>query len=404
MSVPLDRLYHYLHDIVNEDIVIYRFFPHGSKKIEDLKALDKNGNYDKWARLAPAIFHDQEPLTYCSYSIEDICKNEQFQLAKILCDIVCHPKISEYFTLDFNVLFWGTFYTKTLLIHSELHSDEVKKFEANNFVGVYCWSHALIAKDWYRYAQHDLRLPRSNFKKTFLIYNRAWRGTREYRLKFAELVVDYNLIDDCLMKFNPYDNDCYYKDYQYKNKNFQVNKTLENYFDLNTFTSDMSADYNNNDYQETQIEIVLETLFDDSRWHLTEKILRPIACGHAFILAGTPGSLKYLRKYGFRTFHGLIDETYDSILDPVQRLTTIAQEMKRLSNLDENQKNLIFSQLKTIACENRERFFSMEFQQQVIDEFRQNFDSAMKIVKKSYAGTHCKKIKKFCDIYFPNQF
>jgi hypothetical protein len=46
---------------------------------------------------------------------------------------------------------------------------------------------------------------------------------------------------------------------------------------------------------------------------LTEKALRPIACGQPFILAATPGSLQYLRSYGFKTFSGYIDETYDTI-------------------------------------------------------------------------------------------
>jgi hypothetical protein len=49
---------------------------------------------------------------------------------------------------------------------------------------------------------------------------------------------------------------------------------------------------------------VAETVFD-TRIHLTEKTLRPIACGHPFILAAGPGSLKYLQTYGFRTFSPL---------------------------------------------------------------------------------------------------
>ena len=40
MSIPLDRLYHYIENIAEEiysnPIIIYRFYPHGSKKHEDL--------------------------------------------------------------------------------------------------------------------------------------------------------------------------------------------------------------------------------------------------------------------------------------------------------------------------------------------------------------------------------
>ena len=38
MSIPLDNLYDWI-DGVADDILIYRFYPHGSKKIEDLNML-----------------------------------------------------------------------------------------------------------------------------------------------------------------------------------------------------------------------------------------------------------------------------------------------------------------------------------------------------------------------------
>ena len=41
MSIPLDRLYQYVEsivqDICQDRVVIYRFYPHGSKNFEDLK-------------------------------------------------------------------------------------------------------------------------------------------------------------------------------------------------------------------------------------------------------------------------------------------------------------------------------------------------------------------------------
>ena len=41
MNVPLDRLYHYINNIAQEiygdRVIIYRFFPHGSKNINNLQ-------------------------------------------------------------------------------------------------------------------------------------------------------------------------------------------------------------------------------------------------------------------------------------------------------------------------------------------------------------------------------
>jgi hypothetical protein len=126
---------------------------------------------------------------------------------------------------------------------------------------------------------------------------------------------------------------------------------------------------------------VLETLFDDSRSHLTEKSLRPIACGQPFILAATAGSLEYLRSYGFKTFSSVFDESYDSIKDPMARLGAIVNLMNNIKNSPRRLE--MYTQLQAIADFNQRRFFSAEFHQQVVDEFKQNFSSGFNEVLKS---------------------
>ena len=53
MSVPLDRLYHFLEDQISDDVLIYRWYPHGSKKIEDIQieVLEKNIDKINWSNL-----------------------------------------------------------------------------------------------------------------------------------------------------------------------------------------------------------------------------------------------------------------------------------------------------------------------------------------------------------------
>ena len=83
MSIPLDCLYHYLESLCSEDILIYRWYPHGSKKLEDLSELgSKLGCEDpsildvfKKRMITPMmICHDQEPLFYDLYTKEE-CYN-----------------------------------------------------------------------------------------------------------------------------------------------------------------------------------------------------------------------------------------------------------------------------------------------------------------------------------------
>ena len=403
MSVPLDRLYHYLNSLVQEDILIYRFYPHGSKKLEDLLPLEEYVKSLSWVDHATSpdiFFHDQEPLNFDYYQWNDIestvpkyKKCSPFALA-LTKELFKHANIQAVVSFPMCAI-----YDYTLLCHSEKNSKNLQLYEDKHFIGVYWWSHALIARDWFRYAEHDpeLVVNFNKIKKDFLIYNRAWKGTREYRLKFADLLIDYNLVDCCLTSFAAFDSGGHYQEHLFENNAWKPMHRLEHYFKENVTNSTASADYENTDYQVIGIEVVLETLFDDQRLHLTEKSLRPIACGRPFILAGTPGSLQYLRDYGIKTFHGLIDETYDTITNPEDRLMAIVAEMKRISELDTASKFDLYSKLYQIAEENKKLFFSKEWQDKIVGEFQVNFQNAYKKLSQHKTGKWINYIRNFAN-------
>ena len=391
MSVPLDRLYHYLADVVNHDLVIYRWAPHGSRKLEDLTQITNYSQYQCFNNPL-VVCHDQEPLDYNSYTQEQLYSHAKLTFTRLaehymLLDSVLnyvskmHLRPTDVCVNQFDL---------TVLVHSELHSCQLPYFIEANFVPVYIWSHAMIALDWFRYAQHDpvLTYDLAQIQKTFLVYNRAWSGTREYRLYFAQQLVMHNLVSHTQIAFATVDNDTHYVDHVFANKQFQIHlRNLEKLYPPNTAESGSSADYCGSDYVACGIEIVLETLFDDNRWHLTEKTLRPIACGKPFILAATPGSLQYLQNYGFETFAGLIDETYDTIADSCRRLDAIVAEMKRIADLDTAAKQVLYIKLHEIAKRNKQRFFDGLFDQ-VIEEYRTNMDQAMITMNQHCTGQH----------------
>lgn len=79
MSIPLDRLYQYIENAANnftKDTIIYRFYPHGSKKLKDLWPLQ---DYSKqlYAKSPYIICHDQEPLYYDLYQNSTILDFKQ---------------------------------------------------------------------------------------------------------------------------------------------------------------------------------------------------------------------------------------------------------------------------------------------------------------------------------------
>jgi hypothetical protein len=341
--------------------------------------------------------HDQEPLNFDLYTENTIVEAINNWSTKMTgSDATIRSWVQD---LNLRVFFGQSRYSLydcTLLVHSEQNSSNLVQYEQAGFVGVYWWAHAAIALDWYRYAQHDPKLTfdPANITQDFLIYNRAWSGSREYRLKFTELVVNAGLQTHCLMRFSPNCDKQNYQNFKFANPALAVTRfDLEDYFDPATADANASADYNNHDYQSTAIEVVLETLFDDARCHLTEKTLRPIACGKPFLLAATAGSLLYLRRYGFETFGEFIDESYDTVQDPAERLQRICVEMQRIAKLPQDEKMKLWTNLYKIAQRNQQLFFSAKWQQSIFQEFVVNYNSAMYTMKQHCTGKHWKKLQ-----------
>jgi len=376
MSVPIHNLYDFLHTITKKRYHLIYFYPFGSRSLDNVILYNRDNTWlngphgieyqDRvvinglprelqdvtWVNLSQPVLccHDQEPLNFNLYldsqdSTQSFIEKFQQQLG-----FTFSPYLQ-----NLNLRWTNpTSLQKTwILLHSELNSSELIKYEdTGQYQGAYWWSHAVIARDWYRYAEHDQSFVHNSPQKLFLSYCRDVTGSRQYRQNFLNLVTEQNLIDDCqLQSFND-----------------------------QAVGSDASAVYNVEDFNNTGISVVLETVFDQ-RIHLTEKILRPIACGHPFILAAGPGSLQLLRKYGFHTFYGYIDESYDDIIDSHDRLVAIVNEMKRIQSLPDQQRANLIQTCQEIAQYNRKHFFSAKFFTTVIEELKHNVETARLITQ-----------------------
>ena len=373
MSIPLDRLYHFIEKIAIKNygapVIIYRFWPNGSKNIEDLNLLCNPYSWYK-SEVCPIVWcHDQEPLDYDFFQTQPRHFDSPWQKLLQSLDIPVWRQ---------NLMYFINIFSKNLLVHSEQRSKNLEKYAEQAFP-VYYWSHALIARDWFRYAEHaDFT---KDVNKQFLIYNRAWTGTREYRLRFSDLLVEHELADHCLTFCNPTEDGKHYTQHNYNNNVWRPTHVLENYFTPSQADSCASADFDAQDYKSTEIEVVLETLFDDDRLHLTEKSLRPIACRQPFILVATHGSLQYLRDYGFQTFDSVWDETYDTIEDPYQRMQAIIRTMREITSWSDVQRRDNVQLMTQIADHNHKHFFSEGFSNQVIDELDTNMTNAFDQIK-----------------------
>ncbi|MFH1148498.1 MAG: hypothetical protein V1736_12435 [Pseudomonadota bacterium] len=84
--------------------------------------------------------------------------------------------------------------------------------------------------------------------------------------------------------------------------------------------------------------IINETICDHNDFlFVSEKTYKGIRHGMPFLLFGSNGILKHLRKLGFRTFHPFIDESYDEEEDYLRRLNLFIREIDRLCRLNEDE-------------------------------------------------------------------
>ena len=126
-----------------------------------------------------------------------------------------------------------------------------------------------------------------------------------------------------------------------------------------TLKYNLANDVSHDDFHQTFVSVVTESLSDSDILFLSEKIWKPIYMGHPFIVLGNPGTLKYLKKLGFKTFDKWWDESYDDEQDLDKRTDKIVLILKRLAEknheeLIEVRKNMLDTMIK-----NREIFMNM---------------------------------------------
>jgi len=87
-------------------------------------------------------------------------------------------------------------------------------------------------------------------------------------------------------------------------------------------------------YIDTYFSLVTETVFHHPYTFRTEKIWKPVAMGHPFVVAANVGYYRDFRNLGFRTFGHLIDESFDSIENQFDRSQRIVQVVTDLCASD----------------------------------------------------------------------
>ena len=94
---------------------------------------------------------------------------------------------------------------------------------------------------------------------------------------------------------------------------------------------------------------------------LSEKTTKCIVHRHPFVLFSTHHSLKTLHDMGFRTFSGIIDESYDLLTDPIERMDACISEVERLCKYSNSEWQELWPELKAITDHNFDVIMSKNF-------------------------------------------
>lgn len=127
--------------------------------------------------------------------------------------------------------------------------------------------------------------------------------------------------------------------------------------DTDNFTVNYALDINEELYSRYPINLISETLFFTESAFVSEKIWKPMLLGQIFLVMASPNYLHSLRELGFKTFSPYIDETYDTIDDPVDRAFELVRTLKSILALSD----VDFAQLLSncqLAIEHNRRIIS----------------------------------------------
>ena len=90
--------------------------------------------------------------------------------------------------------------------------------------------------------------------------------------------------------------------------------------------------------------------------HITEKVWKCMTTFQPFVLISNKNNLKKLREWGFKTFDGFIDESYDELETYEERKKVINKEILRLCNMSRKELDKWYWEMEDILVHNFDNF------------------------------------------------
>lgn len=193
--------------------------------------------------------------------------------------------------------------------------------------------------------------PRDN-KFLYLSYN---RNVRPHRVHFLSNILSKGLLDIGKVSLNQFQ---YVQDLPEDHPINQLQKKAPIEIDRG-LEYNWANDIAIRDHEDTFISIVTESLTDKDTLFLSEKIWKPISCGHPFMVLGNRGTLKKLKEFGFKTFDKWFDESYDNEEEMSIRSEMIINEIEKFKDKTVDELKQIRNEMLEICEHNRLNYLQM---------------------------------------------
>jgi hypothetical protein len=111
-------------------------------------------------------------------------------------------------------------------------------------------------------------------------------------------------------------------------------------------------------FNDTAYSIIAETDHNNTLSFFSEKTAKPMMTRRLFVAFSGYKFLQNLRSFGFRTFDGIIDESYDLILDDTVRYTAAFEQVKKLCAMDQQ---AVYDQIRPITEHNYDLIMNQDW-------------------------------------------
>ena len=253
---------------------------------------------------------------------------------------------------------------------------------------LYYFFHGFAALDWYRgfYALNYNKQVIKDYTYDYITFNRLVSNDRSYRCYFVSKLAEELLLEHGQVSFGLETEQASWQE-EINDSNTKLSTKAIDHIKLHLPSTPLIIDNEKvlgsasadipRCTNDSLWHIVTETVFYYDKLHLTEKIFKPIVMKQPFMLLGAVGNLAYLKSYGFKTIEGIIDESYDTIVDNDARTEAVVAQIAWYCALSAEEKRSVIEAIAPIVEYNFHHFYG-EFKHTITRELLDNCQTLFK--------------------------